>query len=161
MTQTFKVTNPQEKEWGEKRFVEATLQTLNVDSEPEGEKYQVSFWSGEISIEGGLYRSTVSGELSKNDKGYWRLSTPKQTAGANFKTMQTEKLMEKKEASISKFQDSKEQSIKIASTMNKAVELAIAEYANPNSLLTMQELIEKWRKYLWSEWDKIDQYPPF
>ena len=82
-------------------------------------------------------------------------------AGSNFKNAQTEKLMEKKEQSISKFQDNKEQSIKIASTMNKAVELAIAEFANPKSLDTLEELIEKWRAWLWSNWDKHNDYAPF
>lgn len=158
---TFQITNPTEKEWNQKRFVEATLQMLNPEGEAEGEKYQISFWAGEISLEGGLYRSKIDGELSKNEKGYWKLSSPKQAAGANFKAIQTEKLMDKKADSIATAQHNKENGIRIASSMNGAIQLALAEYANPNNLYTLKELIEKWREYIWVEWEKVDKYPPF
>lgn len=73
-----------------------------------------------------------------------------------LKTAQIEKTMEKKEQSISKFQDNKEWSIKVSSTMRDAVLLSIAE-----SKPTPQN-IAKWREWLWNNWDVADdQYPPF
>ena len=71
------------------------------------------------------------------------------------------KAMEKKEASIEKFQDNKEISIKTSSTMRDAVLLAIAE--KPSSPYSLEDLVVKWRHWLWLQWDKTspDELAPF
>lgn len=71
----------------------------------------------------------------------------KQASNSAYKTQQMEKVMERKEGSISKFQDNKEWSIKVASSMNKAVDLAIAEQA-----VTPEDIL-RWRKWIWNNWD--------
>jgi len=69
---------------------------------------------------------------------------------------QIAKAMEKKEESISKFQDNKELSIKISSTIRMATDVAIAE-GNPS-----EENIKKWREFFWRQFDVNDQtYEPF
>lgn len=98
---------------------------------------------------------TLEGEIVTNDKGYKNFKTAKAVAGANFKTAQIEKTMERKEQSIGKFQDNKELSIKISSTMRDAVLLAIAE-GKPDITT-----IQKWREWLWNNFEKVDDYPPF
>lgn len=138
----YKISNKLEKKWNDKPFVEAELTDTN------GELFKVSAWAGEFAGD------TFDGELVKNDKGYWKLVTKKANNMANVKTAQIEKAIERKEKSIGTFQDNKEFSIKVASTINKAVDLAIAEYTiNKQSLDRLDECIIKWRKFLWNEWD--------
>ena len=97
----------------------------------------------------------LEGQIVKNDKGYLNFvkkPEAKQVAASNFKTRQMEKVMERKEGSITKFQDNKEWSIKTASTLGKAVDLAIADYvAFPGTVLS--DRILYWRKFLWNNWD--------
>jgi len=78
-----------------------------------------------------------------------------------FKAQQIEKTMERKEQSISRFQDTKELSIKTSSTMRDAVLLAIAEYRDSTVLDKLDEAVLKWREWLWKHWDDPEQYPPF
>lgn len=98
----------------------------------------------------------ITGKIVKNEKGYLNfMNELKAPSFAQNKTKQMEKVMERKEESIKTFQTNKEESIKISSTMRDAVLLAIAE-GSPTS-----ETIQKWREWLWLNWDKVDQYPPF
>jgi len=107
----------------------------------------------------------IRGKLEKNDKGYLNLisetQAPKSNAGA-FKTAQIEKTMERKEQSISRFQDDKEWSIMVSSTMRDAVSLAIAEVKDIRTLNTLEADILKWRQWLIENWsvNKTDK-PPF
>lgn len=86
-------------------------------------------------------------------------------ATANFKrtggnkTANIEKFMDKKSENIEKFQNSKEEGIKVSSTMNKAVELAIAEKGSAE--MNLEECISKWRRWLWLHWEDWKDYPPF
>lgn len=157
----FKVKSPVQKEWNEKKFVETYLVQIDENGNEIGEETKVSFWNGEVYMEGGLFKPTIDGELGKNAKGYPVLNTPKQVVGGNFKNMQTEKLMDKKADNIATAQHNKENSIRVASTMGGAVALAIAEYAKPNSLYTLEDLIEKYRRFLWEHWDDTSKFPPF
>lgn len=157
----YKIVRPTSKEWNEKRFVEAYLTPIDATEGSHPEEFKVSAWANEFNNPDGSFKTSIETTLEKNDKGYWKLTSPKAAAGANYKTAQTEKLMDKKTDSIARFQDSKETSIKISSVNNKAVELAVSEYANPNSLDKLEILIEKWRKYLWENWDNWQEYPPF
>lgn len=99
--------------------------------------------------------STIEGEIIPGKYGKDFVKA-KAVAGANLKTAQIEKTMERKEQSIGKFQDNKELSIKVSSTMRDAVLLAIAE-GQPNI-----ETILKWREWLWKNFEvPTDLYPPF
>lgn len=105
----------------------------------------------------------LEGSIEKNEK-YHSLEFKKTLNKPNFmkKPVDFSKVMEKKEASIGRFQDNKELSIKIASTINKAVDLAIAEKTDPTVLDTLEQGIIKWREWLWTHWDAEDKdFPPF
>lgn len=96
--------------------------------------------------------SVIEGKIVTNDKGYLSFQTKKAEAKANFKTAQTEKLMERKETSIGKFQDSKEWSIKLASSMGKAIDLALAEEKEMNDE-SRKLSIKKWREWILNNWE--------
>ena len=100
---------------------------------------------------------TIEGKIVTNEKGYLNFvakETPKQVAGANFKSAQIEKTMERKEQSIGKFQDIKELSIKTSSTMRDAVILTVAERGEiPMSDEELSKMVIKWRKWLWNHFD--------
>jgi hypothetical protein len=100
----------------------------------------------------GSYKNLVSGA-----------EKPRGGAGSAFKQQVIEKTMEKKEASISKFQDNKEMSIKIASTMRMAVDIATSLTPEQWQHTTMQEEIRFWREWCWTEWDNTgsNTMPPF
>ena len=130
-----------------------------------GADFKVNIWSDFPDFANLQVGSIVRAKLEQNGQ-YWNIVSETQSnprGNAGFKTAQIEKTMERKEKSISNFQDNKELSIKIASTMRGAIDLAIAEYTrNPNSLDNLDALIEKWREWLWTHWDvEPDQYVPF
>lgn len=147
----YKLSNINKKTWQDKTFTEADL------TNPNGETFKVSAWKGEFDE-----KIEWEGDLEKNDKGYWKLVSPKAVAGANFKTAQTEKLMDRKEQSIGRFQDDKEWSIMVSSTMRDAVQLAISEIKDIKTLNTLEQDILKWRNWLIENWDvqRTDK-PPF
>lgn len=104
----------------------------------------------------------IEGDIKTNDKGYLnfipKLEPPAFIKNNNFKTQQMEKVMEKKEQSITKFQDSKEESIKVSSTMRDAVLLTIAEKGNTQmSANEMKSMIEKWRYWLYEKWEMTNE----
>jgi len=105
----------------------------------------------------------IEGEIVQNGNFLnWKakLEAPAFIKNSGYKTQMIEKSMERKENSIGKFQDNKEWSIKVASTMNKAVDLAIAEKLTDP--VDLKENILRWREWLWKNWDVgDDQYPPF
>lgn len=90
----------------------------------------------------------IKGAITKNEKySNWEFKKAMEKPNFMKKGANIEKAMEKKEQSITKFQDNKEWSIKISSTMRDAVLLSIAEN-NPTP-----ERIQKWRKWLLDNWD--------
>lgn len=115
-------------------------------------------------IEGELWQSTVGKEylfpprVAKAGQG----GTYKGQVGRVVKEAQ-----ERKEASISLSQDRKEWGIKVSSTFGKACEFAVAEWqeqkkVDPTFSATLEKLFEKWREYLWMNYDVGEtQYPPF
>lgn len=69
---------------------------------------------------------------------------------------------ERKQEAIRESQESKDFSIKVASTLTNAVNLALAEYQNPKNLDTLEVLILRWRRWLWENHDvKETDFPPF
>lgn len=132
-----------------------------LEVEVNGETRKVNIWSNFPDFANIVEGSVITGKMSM-DGQYWNISFENQAPKSNFKAQQIEKAVERKEQSISKFQDTKELSIKIASTMNKAVDLAIAEIKDVRTLNTLEADILKWREWLWRNWDVSDtQYPPF
>lgn len=108
--------------------------------------------------------SKIDGEIRKNDKGYDNLySNEIKPRGGVYRPPQVaiKEAMEKKEASISHFQDTKEQSIKLASTIRMAVDIATSLTPEQWQSTTMQEEIRFWREWLWLEWDNTGKMPPF
>lgn len=116
----------------------------------------------------------VEGELWQSAAGKWYLFPPKPQAshggpnrgnGGAYKAKMIEETMQKKEASIGRFQDSKEFSIKVSSTFRAAVDSALEEYrASANISLARPDvtaLFRKWREFYWNEFDVIEtDYPP-
>ena len=145
------ISNTTPKEWNGKKFVEATL----IDDTEN--QFVVAAWGGEFDN-----KTEWEGEIERNEKGYWKMKKAKLDKPNFIKAKEAiiEKAVARKEQSISKFQDNREWSIKVASTINKAVDLAIAEIKDITTLNTLEEDILKWRKWLWNNWlvnpDDID-----
>lgn len=131
------------------------------------ETSDVAIWSSFPNFANLAVDSMVVGELEIKQNGAYTnksLKTPATGTTGAYRggSGAITKAMEKKEASIEKFQDNKEEGIKISATMRDAVLCAIAEYnKDQHNLDTLEELIRKWRKILWFEWDKHSEYPPF
>lgn len=105
---------------------------------------------------------TLEGEIVVTDKGYKNFKkapSPKAVAGASFKAKQIDETMQRKEKSIERFQDSKEFSIMVASSMSQAVNLAIAELGQfQTGTVDLEKLVLKWRDWVIAHWnvDKTD-----
>ena len=118
---------------------------------------------GVSTFEAVMNGGSLEGKIITNDKGYLnfikKLEAPAFIKGNSaYKTQQMEKVMERKESSIGKFQDNKEWSIKVSSTMRDAVQLAVTEYNasqnNPDaSGINLEYRIGQWRQWLWNTWD--------
>lgn len=67
---------------------------------------------------------------------------------------------EAKRQNILEAQLNREEGIKIASTLNKAVEIAIARLGSA-AREKYEEEISFWRLHLWREWEKHSDFPPF
>src|SRR3990167_2564358 len=79
--------------------------------------------------------------------------TPKTASGGAFKQKMIEDTMNKKEASIGKFQDKKEESIRLASVLRDATLLTIAELGkDEGSAEIMAQKFHKWRAFLEKQW---------
>ncbi len=109
---------------------------------------------------------TIEGDFWTSDKGKKYLFPPKpQTSSPRaFQRSPSAitKAMEKKEESIGKFQDNKEMSIKVSSTLRMAVDTALAFMQNDENTQTFEESVRAWRKFYWMEWNKEDKdFPPF
>jgi len=130
----------------------------------DGENRKVNIFSNAPDFANIHQGSTLDGTMTK-DGNFWNIvfggnSAPRASQG--FKTAQIEKTMERKEASIGKFQDNKEFSIMVASSMTNAVNLAIAEYRDKTVLDTLDQAVLKWRKFIIDNWN-VDpkDYNPF
>lgn len=116
----------------------------------------VSIWQGFPDFEKITFGSSVEGDIVVKPNGKYTTKTlyapkssgPMRSAGAITKAM------DRKEAGISKFQESKEESIKISSTMRDAVLLTTAQGIEGKTDAEVQEKVSEWRKWLWLQWDK-------
>jgi hypothetical protein len=132
-----------------------------------GTEHKVNIWSDFPNFANVIVGSVIRGKIEPNGQymnlvSELQINKPTEARGGVYKTAQIEKTMERKEQSIAKSQDNKDWSIRTASTMNKAVELAIAEIKDITTLNTLENDILKWREWLWRNWEVSDtQYPPF
>lgn len=156
----YTISNKQQKKSANtgKEYVSATL------TDEQGVEYTgINAFNGEFNTS-----DVWHGELQKNGN-YYNLVSPKTASQSNFKAQQVEKAIERKEQGIARSQDNKDWSIRTSSTMNKAIELALAEYGKiKDETITafgtatpLEELVLKWRRWIHDHWDDIDQFPPF
>lgn len=121
-----------------------------------GEIRKVNIWSNAPDFANLAEGSILVGKMAMEGQ-YWNISfnenKPSAGQSGGFKQAQIEKVMDKKNESISKFQDSKEYSIRVASTMSGAVALAVAEFRDKTVLDTLDTAVLKWRKFLWNNWE--------
>jgi hypothetical protein len=100
-----------------------------------------------------------------NPKGYVSLFPPKPETASVVRRSPAAitKAMETKAANIEKAQDNKQEGIKISSTMRDAVAIVVSMNNHEIQMNAgeIKEAISTWRKWLWYEWDKTEQYPPF
>lgn len=94
-------------------------------------------------VEKGQYTNLLSETLAKGKFG----------ASGGYKQKVIEETMQRKENSIGKFQDNKEFSIMVASSMNGAIALACAEYKDKTVLDTLDQAVLKWRKFILDNWN--------
>ena len=132
--------------------------------EVNGEIRKVNIWSNAPNFANLVEGSVIVANMVM-DGNYWNVvfenqSTPRASGG--FKTAQAKEVIDYKQTGIAKSQDNKELSIKTASTMRMAVDIAIALTPEQREG-TMQETIRWWREWCWLEWDKTgsDAMPPF
>ncbi len=132
----------------------------------DGGVYKVNIWSDFPDFANLKVGSVVRAKLEQKGQ-YWNIlsetqAKPRGGASGAYKEKVIGEAMERKEKSISSFQDNKEFSIKVASTMSGAVALAVAEYKDKTILDTLDKAVLKWREFLWRNWD-VDpkDYPPF
>lgn len=110
-------------------------------------------------VEGVIEQKTYNNKISYSlgnmvSTAYTRSSGPSRSS-------QMVKIMDKKAENIATAQENKELGIKISSTLRMAVDLAIAQVGNSAIPITT-DAIQKWRTWLWLEWDKEDKdFPPF
>ena len=137
-----------------------------LEVESEGTPYKVNVFSSAPDFANINIGSVLNGSLVK-DGNFWNISfpeteKPRYGASGGFKTALIEKAMDTKRQDISKFQDNKELSIKMASTLRMATDVAIALTPDQREG-TMQETIRFWREWFWLEWEKTtsEEMPPF
>ena len=140
------------------------MKALEVEAENELRKVNLfsNFPDFANIKEGSVFLATMTKEGA-----YWNLSyegqekAPQRAFQANKEASVT-KAMDRKEKSIGRFQDDKEFSIMVSSTMRDAVQLAIAEIKDITTLNTLEKDILKWREWLITHW-QIDEkdVPPF
>ena len=124
--------------------------------EYQGKTERVNIWSNAPDFANLQEGSIMVGKMTKEGQ-YWNISfgddKPRGGAGSAFKTAQIETTMARKEGSIAKFQDNKEFSIMVASSMSGAIALACAEYKDKTVLDTLDRAVLKWRQFILDNWN--------
>ena len=134
-----------------------------------GAEYKdVAIWSSFPDFANLVEGSTIVAEMETKQNGQYTnisLKSPvaSTTGGYTRSSGAISKAQDKKAEYIEKAQDNKNEAIKIASTFTSAVNCAIAEYnKDPHNLDTLEQLISKWRRVLWFEFDNHhNEFPPF
>jgi len=124
---------------------------------PAGNSLDVNIFSDFPDFANITIGSVIRGKLEQKGQ-YWNILSETQTkrpvgqSGA-YKEKVIGEAMQRKEGSIAKFQDNKEFSIMVASTMSGAVALAVAEYKDKTVLDTLDQAVLKWRQFLLDNWN--------
>ncbi len=129
--------------------------------EENGTEHKVNIWSDFPNFANITIGTVIRGKLEANGQymnliSELQVTKPTGHSGA-FKQAQIKETMDIKRQDIQKSQENKELSIKIASTMRMAVDLAIAEWKDETVLDTLEQGIRKWRAFCWENWDASDQ----
>ena len=149
----YRILKLEQKEYEGRKYAKASVEALD------GTFLEVSLgdkWGEALfALKEGDRIEANAWQNPKNSK--WSLYPPedrKTPTGARrpSQSANIERVMEKKEQSIGKFQDNKELSIKISSTMRDAVLLAIEERRGDPDSESLGNLIITWRKWLWTHW---------
>lgn len=104
-----------------------------------------------------------------NGKTYYSLAYDNPAMGVprgGNKTAMMDKMMDKKAGQIHQAMDEKSLGIKISSSMNKAIDLTIAQIGSDPIVLKdtnqMKKIIKEWRAWIWENWEaKETDYQPF
>lgn len=160
-------------EWCEKKTTSTGKEKLDARLKDEQGNItdSVTIWSDFPDFANLMNGGEVTGSLNPaKDPKYgptlYAPRTPKTPYGGPMRSPSAiATAMKTKEASIGKFQDAKEQSIKVASTFSGAWNMAVAEFTAQSRITTtgatLEQLFEKWRQYLWENFDCSDSnYPP-
>lgn len=105
-----------------------------------------------VLVQDGNFWNITFAEQEKRPSGAYR--PPQQAIKEN---------MDIKRQDIARSQENKENSIKIASTIRMATDIATSLTPEQWHSTTMQEEIRFWREWLWLEWDNTgsNTMPPF
>lgn len=132
---------------------------------------KVTMWASDWPelINGGSVRGTLVEKQNGQylNKTLYPVKMVAKTNGGGFKSHLIEKTMTQKREDIAHSQDRKEYGIRVASTFNQAVALAIAEFHEQRRLSasgpTLEQLIKKWREWCWMNWemDESNEVTPF
>lgn len=110
-----------------------------------------------------VYDQVVVGasfEVYKDNKDYWKIKydRPAPKAPSNYsKTAITEKMMDKKNTSIERFQNTKEEAIALAGSASDATAVTTALinlFSSKGRVMEESEIVtvwEKWRKYFYEQ----------
>lgn len=99
----------------------------------QGNKVDVTIWGDFPAFNTMMPGAEIEGELKEASNPKWKPSlnaprTPKTASGSNFKTLQVEKAQERKESSINRTLDRKEESIALMSAQRDATLIVTTFY---------------------------------
>jgi hypothetical protein len=154
---TYKIIKGEQKkfDWGVVYKCDLTNETGEVVSMVSIKSYFPNF----ASLAPG---QVIQGTIATNEKGYKTLnpvsSVESNSSGAYKATTARQggfiaKAQETKRQDIEVAQDNKSESIKTTTSMQLAVQCALAEYAKPNSLDSVEDLVLKHRKFILKNWE--------
>lgn len=98
----------------------------------------------------------LNAEIWVSPAGKAYLFAPKVTSGGGANRGNSgaiTKAMETKKENIMEVMDAKGLAIKTTTTNQLATSMALAEYAKPNSLDTLETLFTKFQKFIWTNWE--------
>jgi len=138
---------------------EYAVATLEDESHAIYEK--VSVWADHpqfLTLQVGY---SIDGEIRTNDKGYkslYGVRAPQNARSGGSMPQGISKAMDRKEGSISQFQDNKEHSIMVASTASMATQILVAIYQKGE--IQNKPWSEQWlgiRYWLVKNWQNVEQ----
>ena len=155
--------------WSEKKTTSTGKEKIDATlKEGENTIEKVTIWGDFPNFAGIMTGHDIEGDVvpAKDPKWGPTLYPPK-TSNVGHPVRSSgaiTKAMEKKEESIGRFQDNREMSIKIASTLSMANNTALAflQGESIKDVGVFKEQVKRWREFYWMEWEKTDNdYPPF